>query len=505
MTDSELLIHYARRRDAEAFASLVRRHGAMVYGVCLRVLGNDADASDAAQEAFVALARRAGEVRENVAAYLHGCAAHCAAKLLRRRLAQTRRDRAAATLRSECGDGEEWPQVRRAVDEALAALGDSDRQLIVEHFYECRSQQAIADAAGVSQSLVSRRIKAAVGRLRRQLARVGIRAGAATLLAGLATESAVAIPVELTRHLTAIGLSGVTASTTPAVALTGSILMKSKIAAAVAAILLLAGAGTGVVFITKHARIPQAQLAAKSMATNEPNPLQPELEDGQFGCVLRPSMEATNASHLSVMHSELHAKAVPIEYLISIPGTSFWPTRIGNDTDVDLKAKYDCHARAPLVPSTQPGNKTPLGRPPIHGVVWRAIESELGVVLSIERRRVPVLLLKLGPDGTHRLKTAPPTRPPASGPSARFTEYGSMSLDIAAMEVEESGDIPVVNETGLPGHFDFGEPQVGQNIVEWIVDRNGLRLERAEREIEMIVVRPAPKPTDADKAAAQGR
>src|SRR5207248_10726335 len=58
-SDAELLGRYASRRDAEAFAELVARHGPAVLGACRRVLGPSADADDAFQAVFVGLARRA--------------------------------------------------------------------------------------------------------------------------------------------------------------------------------------------------------------------------------------------------------------------------------------------------------------------------------------------------------------------------------------------------------------------------------------------------------------
>ena len=72
LTDRELLERFRTRRvgSAEgttaaetAFTALVDRHGAMVWGVCHRVLGDVHEAEDAFQATFLILVRKAGSVR----------------------------------------------------------------------------------------------------------------------------------------------------------------------------------------------------------------------------------------------------------------------------------------------------------------------------------------------------------------------------------------------------------------------------------------------------------
>jgi hypothetical protein len=76
LTDGQLLECFVSRRDEAAVATLVRRHGPMVWGVCRRVLRDHHDTEDAFQATFLVLVRKAASVvpAERVANWLYGVA-----------------------------------------------------------------------------------------------------------------------------------------------------------------------------------------------------------------------------------------------------------------------------------------------------------------------------------------------------------------------------------------------------------------------------------------------
>src|SRR6476659_6475307 len=68
-SDQVLLDQFVRDRDSAAFEAIVRRHGPQVLATCRKVLPG-ADADDAFQATFLALACDAGRVRAAVGAWL---------------------------------------------------------------------------------------------------------------------------------------------------------------------------------------------------------------------------------------------------------------------------------------------------------------------------------------------------------------------------------------------------------------------------------------------------
>src|SRR5262249_52981314 len=92
-TDAELLHRFVHLRDEPAFATLLGRHGALVWAACRAVLGHEQDAEDAFQATFLVLLRQCHAVRKesSLGSWLSGVARRVA--LRARRTAARRRSR----------------------------------------------------------------------------------------------------------------------------------------------------------------------------------------------------------------------------------------------------------------------------------------------------------------------------------------------------------------------------------------------------------------------------
>src|SRR5512135_598444 len=94
--ERQLLKRYVAEGDAEAFHALVQEYQHMVYAVCRRMLGNEADAEDATQACFLELARRAAKLRPPIGGWLHCVAVRVAINMRQQDRARKQRERAVA-------------------------------------------------------------------------------------------------------------------------------------------------------------------------------------------------------------------------------------------------------------------------------------------------------------------------------------------------------------------------------------------------------------------------
>lgn len=87
MGDDEELVASAQAGDRDALETLLKDHYDRLYAVCRRMTGNDADASDATQDALIAIARGLArfDARARFTTWSHRVAVNACLDELRRR------------------------------------------------------------------------------------------------------------------------------------------------------------------------------------------------------------------------------------------------------------------------------------------------------------------------------------------------------------------------------------------------------------------------------------
>jgi len=155
-------IRRAQQGDAQAFEDLYRRHKGRVYSLCLRMLGNAAEAEDMTQEAFLQLFRKIHTFRGESAfsTWLHRLSVNVVLMHLRRKvLPQISLDETIET--DEPGEGvkrepgAEDPLLlgsldRVALDDAIQQLPPGYRLVFVLHDVEGFEHNEIAVMLGCS-------------------------------------------------------------------------------------------------------------------------------------------------------------------------------------------------------------------------------------------------------------------------------------------------------------------------------------------------------------------
>ena len=176
--DRALLDRFVTRGDQAAFEALVARHGPMVRGVCLRLLGSPHDADDAFQATFLVLVQKARGLRdaERLGPWLHGVATRVATRARLR--AANRRDRLRPHLDDlPSRDDGAWADrldVRPIVDAELGRLPAKYREVLVACLLEGFTAEEAAAQLRCPLGTVKSRLARGRDALRARLAGRGL-------------------------------------------------------------------------------------------------------------------------------------------------------------------------------------------------------------------------------------------------------------------------------------------------------------------------------------------
>ncbi len=166
LTDQEY-VERCRNGEPEDFRQLVHRYQRLLFSFLNSRLGDQLQAEEAAQESFVRAFFSLEKLRKPASfyAWLLGIAGRVAKEQLRSRARRQQDREAAEAMLADAADGpEEYP-----LEEAIAALPDSYRQVIVLRYYEGLSCLEVAQRLGMPLGTVTKTLSRAYVQLRQEL------------------------------------------------------------------------------------------------------------------------------------------------------------------------------------------------------------------------------------------------------------------------------------------------------------------------------------------------
>ncbi len=179
LTDGQLLERYALHDGEEAelaFATLVARHGAMVWCTCRAVLRDDHDAGDAFQAVFLVLVRKARSlwVRDSLGPWLHRVALRAALEARREANRRKEAEQRAAELSVGWTDCAAQDDLADIIHQEIDRLPERHRIPIVLCVLDERSHEEAARHLKCPVGTVKSRLARARERLRAALCRRGV-------------------------------------------------------------------------------------------------------------------------------------------------------------------------------------------------------------------------------------------------------------------------------------------------------------------------------------------
>lgn len=307
-TDADLLSAFAATRDEAAFRRVVDRHVDHVHSVVWRTVRCRELAVEVVQRVFIRLAATGGCLPRCVplTAWLHVTAHSLAVDAVRAESARRRRERLYHEHAMNASDehAAEWAALEPVIDEAVAALPDRDREVILLRFYRRCPHAEVGRLLGLNEDAARMRVQRALGKLRTLLARRGLATSASALALVLPAHAVTLAPPGLAASVSCASLAAAgTASAAAASAFSTALAMTKPNLAALAAVV-VAVPIIGLQFV-QNSRLQEEIAAARREAAERA--ASAALTDKAAGGPLKPEPASPSPRHESEAGSSVSA------------------------------------------------------------------------------------------------------------------------------------------------------------------------------------------------------
>jgi uncharacterized protein (TIGR03435 family) len=498
--DMELVREFATRRSDAAFETLVSRHLNLVYSVALRQVRDPHLAQEVAQAVFIILARKAKTLGPNtiLSGWLFRTAQYASADALKtQRRRQHREQEAYMQSILNCGgdapsqptNEEAWTQIAPLLDAAMLRLGEKDRNAIVLRFFENKNLREVGAALGASEDSARVRISRALEKLRKFFTKRGVMLSAAVIATAVSANSIQAAPAGLAATISAAAVksSAVAASTLTLVKGALKLMAWTKMkTAVVSGVVVLLAAGTTTVTLKEI----QKHKFDDSWRTQDVFAMFKKVDQVSPQVRILPSKFHPRPSRPDgdwvIVHGKPMGVAVPAETVVKAAYGCEDSDRVVLETTLP-DGRYD------FIANLADGNQEAL---------QRVVGQKFGVVAKWEILETNALLLRVKIPNAPGLSPTAKKQPPHE--TYGTTLYGAVDKPLTNLVnfLEASAGIPVVDRTGLTGHFDFSlkwnEPKVQKtqqglpdSLRQALLNQLGLELIPGTAPVEMLVVEKA--------------
>ncbi len=227
-TDLELLHQFARNHSQDAFTSLVNRHVNLVYSAALRQVRSSQLAEEITQSVFSDLAKNADKLKPEtiLTAWLYQVARRTAIDVIRKESRRQLREQIAVEMNAMNATANDWTQIEPLLDDAMAALDETDRSAILLRYFENKNLREVGETLGTNEDAAQKRVSRAVEKLREFFSKRNVTIGASGLAVLISANAVQSAPLGLATTISAAAiLTGTAVSTSTAVALTKTIAM----------------------------------------------------------------------------------------------------------------------------------------------------------------------------------------------------------------------------------------------------------------------------------------
>jgi uncharacterized protein (TIGR03435 family) len=491
--DMDLVRQFALSGSEEAFAALVRRHVNLVYSVALRQLGNPHDAEEVAQAVFIILARKAPELRAGtvLSGWLYQTARLTSANFQRAASRRRHREQEAFMQFAENSDPDvSWQRLSPLLEEAMARLGQKERDAVVLRFFENRTVREVGAALGLEEAAAQKRVNRATDKLRAFFVRRGVQVSTVTLLASLGTHAVQAAPAELAaKFAAAAALKGAAASGSTLALIKSTLKLmawtKTKVAVVtVVGILLTAGTATIAVneFQTHRAYRGSWQVKEITLDPSLLTRMQPVAQIlptkfADFNSV-------SDGIGIVASHGKMAGLGQPVSEIIMRAYGASSPVRTAAETGLP-PGEFDFITTTPGAPME---------------ALQQEIKNQFGLVARHEMRETNVLLLRVkNPNAPGLQPTSGKTPYNSAGPD-HISVVNDTLWPLDMFLETYFFKLPVIDQTGLTGHYDYqvklnahGNPQFldPDGLKQALLDQLGLELVPAREAIDLLVIEKA--------------